>query len=68
MTAGHAKKPKRVFREFQFHVVPVLLIEEGDDVPRAQPGQQIVCGGLVELQRFIDEFPANLEKLNADGK
>jgi len=71
MAAGHAKnggKPKRTFREFQFIVVPVVLVEEDGGVPYPQPGEQVVCRGVAELQAFIDQFPADLEALNAAGR
>lgn len=57
--------PKRTFREFQFVVTPVLLVEEDGAVPFAHAAEQVVLRGLAELQAFIDSFPAELEQLNA---
>ena len=65
MTSKNGGQPKRTFREFQFVVVPVILVEEDGGVPFAQQGDQIVCRGLAELQAFVDQFPADLEMLNA---
>lgn len=56
--------PQRTFREFQFIVVPVLLVEEEGGVPFTQQADQIVCRGLAELQEVIDRFPRDLEQLN----
>jgi hypothetical protein len=75
MAAGNTKlaasrnggKPLRVFREFQFIVVPVLLVEEDGGIPYPQQGEQIVCRGVAELQAVVDRFPADLEALNAAG-
>jgi hypothetical protein len=66
MTAkSNGGPPKRVFREFQFIIVPVLLVEEDGGVPFPQQGDQIVCRGVADLQAFIDQFADSLEQLNA---
>jgi hypothetical protein len=66
MPSKNGGQPKRVFREFQFIVVPVVLVEEDGGVPYPQQGEQIVCRGLAELQAVVDRFPADLETLNAN--
>ena len=64
MAGKNGGQPQRVFREFQFIVTPVVLVEEDDGVPFPQAGDQIVCRGLADLKAFIDSFPAQLEALN----
>lgn len=54
------------FEEFQFIITPVLLqVDEDGAVPRAVQGEPRVLHGVVELRRFCDAFPDNLEQLNA---
>ena len=47
-------------------VTPVLLYRlEGETVPRAAQGEPRVLHGVDELREFCDQFPDNLERLNA---
>lgn len=67
MPSKNGGQPKRVFREFQFIVTPIILVEEDGGIPYPQQGDQIVCRGLEELQAVIDRFPADLAVLNASA-
>lgn len=61
----NGSQPKRTFREYQFVLTPILLVEEEDAVPFPHPADQVVLRGVAELQAFVDSFPAELEQLNA---
>jgi len=60
------ERTARKVREFQFVVTPVLLVEEDGGVPYPLEGEPTVCRGIVELQKFIDEFPSMLALLNGE--
>ena len=62
--AKNGGQPNRTFREFQFIVLPVILVEEDGGIPFPVKGEETICRGLAELQTFVDEFPANLEMMN----
>ncbi len=67
MTKQNGGPPARTFREFQFIVTPILLIEEEDAVPYPNAADQVVLRGVAELRAFADKFLTDLEQLNAQS-
>ena len=57
-----------VYREFQFIVQAILLIEEEGEAPRPEIQQPMTLSGLKGLKQYIAEFPGALAQLNEASK
>jgi hypothetical protein len=67
MTARkNGDRPTKELREFKFLIQPVLLLYDGENVPREVPAEPKTLTGLAELRAFADAFPAELASINAD--